>query len=134
MKDFFCSILLVVVLSAALSLADFATVPMPGNGMGPKRPGNSGMVLPGKGAEPAHMNSHELTRNDRPSGNRIQTAEKTADPEDTARPENEKENDVAMNEVMIAFWHGVVAVLIGEASALLVAVAWMKIRGVKDAQ
>ena len=39
---------------------------------------------------------------------------------------------MAMNEVMIAFWHGVAAVLIGEVSALLVAVAWMKIRGGKD--
>lgn len=34
-----------------------------------------------------------------------------------------------MTEVMIAFWHGVASVLIGEASALLVAVAWMRIRG-----
>ena len=87
------------------------------------------MVLPGKGADPAHMNSLELTRNDRPSGDRIQSAEAQAAPDEAAQPENEKEENATMNEVMIAFWHGVASVLIGEASALLVALAWMKIRG-----
>lgn len=132
MKDFFCSILLVAVLSSALSFVNFSAIPMPGNGMGPKRPGNSGMVLPGKGAEPARVHSQELSRNDRPSGNRIRTAEETADPEDNARSENEMEEGKAMDEIMIAFWHGVAAVLIGETSALLVALAWSKIRGGKD--
>ena len=132
MKDFFYSILLAAVLSAALSFGDFSALPMPSDGMGPKRPGNSGMVLPGKGADPAHMNSPELVRNDRPSGDWIQSAETQTSSDETAQPENEKEENAAMNEVMIAFWHGVASVLIGEASALLVALAWMKIRGGKD--
>ena len=129
MKDFFCSILLVAVLSVALIFADSSAAPMPSYGMGPKQPGNSGMVLPGKGAEPAHMNSSELTRSGRPSSNRIQTKNRQSDPDETVNPENVKEDNASMTEVMIAFWHGVASVLIGEASALLVAVAWMRIRG-----
>lgn len=36
-----------------------------------------------------------------------------------------------MDGIILSFWHGVVAVLIGETSALMVAIAWMKIRNRK---
>ena len=39
-----------------------------------------------------------------------------------------KEEKDSMNEWMVAFWHGVAAVLLGECAALLVAAAWLKIR------
>ena len=36
-----------------------------------------------------------------------------------------------MEGILISFWHGVATVLIGETVALMVAIAWMKIRGRK---
>ena len=128
MKEFLFAVLVTVVLTLIFSYTQMPEMIMPSDGMGPKYPGNSGMVLPGKGAKPARMMARELIKNDRESGEQVRTAQREDTEEEQARPEKEMEVTKTMNEIMIAFWHGVAAVLIGEAAALLVAVAWMMIR------
>ena len=133
MRNFLVAVLVTVVLTLIFSYTQLPEMIMPSDGMGPKYPGNSGMVLPGKGAKPARMMARELIKNDRESGEQVRTAQREDTEEEQARPEKEMEVTKTMNEIMIAFWHGVAAVLIGEAAALLVAVAWMKIREDRNA-
>ena len=95
------------------------------DGNSPKYPGNSGTVLLGYGTEIAEVvipESQESTEGATEEDNEPTVASEEVHIEIT------KEEQKSMNEIVLAFWHGVAAVLIGEASALLVAVAWMKIR------
>ena len=141
MKDVFIGLILTLVLIAFFSSIYTPFEPVVW-GSGDKKPGDSDMVLPGKGAKPAESMSEspqnkteEKTdsvgdENDSTDG---ATADKTESVAyEVLTTEKIKEEHNKVDGLMLAFWHGVGAVLIGEASALLVALAWSKIRGGKD--
>lgn len=112
-------------------------------GSGTERPGNSDMVLPGKGSEPAEVIMSE-SRHEPPV--KVSTSESQGEPtvEATVTDASETEaiencldqtedarSEIFMNDMLVSFWCGVAAVLIGETSALMIAIALikMKIRG-----
>lgn len=139
MKELFISLIATLVLMAFFSSIYTPFEPVSSVGYGDKKPGDSGMVLPGKGSKPAEIMS-ESPQNNRLTSEKTDsfvvtseepepTEESEATSEDTSEEIKEEQNKV--DGLIIAFWHGVGAVLIGEASALLVALAWSKIRGGK---
>ena len=105
------------------------------------RRGDSDLIIPGDGELPA--NSHiepdttqELSQDELTEESFlkfIHTSTKSVS-EFYHQTETEmvlkEKNEVS--EMVIAFWHGVAAVLIGEISALMVAFIWMKIRRAID--
>lgn len=109
-------------------------VPQSGGGM-PTHLGNSGMVVPVDGKEfPESMTVEP------PKGTEQETEETNGlsassgtDKKDSDESNHEIINKVlrketSMNEMVLAFWHGVFAILIGEASAIMVVAVWNKIR------
>jgi hypothetical protein len=126
-------------LVAAFSFSDYRPTEKPnGNGYGTKHKGDSGLILPGDGEEMANTNIEPESIPELPEKTEVAykntateetTEERKSESEETTKENKEEHNKV--NEMIIAFWHGVAAVLIGEASALMVAFAWMKIRGGK---
>lgn len=131
MKDFFIALLVTVVL-----VAIFSSIPAPieeltkGNGIGTEVPGDSGMVLPGKGSEPAEVimsesrcePTVEVITSESQCEPDVEVIENCLDQTEDARGE------ISMNDMLVSFWCGVAAVLIGETSALMVAIALMKIK------
>ena len=106
--------------------------PVSSVGYGDKKPGDSGMVLPGKGSKPAEiMSESPQNKTAEKTDSFVVTSEETEPTEENEEIHTEtiKEEHNKVDGLMLAFWHGVAAVLIGEASALLVALAWSKIRG-----
>lgn len=134
MKELFIYLILTLVLIAFFSSIYTPFEPVSWGGFGNKKPGDSGMVLPGKGSEPVEiMSESPQNKTAEKTDSFVVTSEETEPTEEieaTSEVTNEvtKEKHNKMNGMIIAFWHGVAAVLIGEASALLVAFAWMKIR------
>ena len=88
-------------------------IPDHGSGNGIQQPGGVDVVVFGRGEE------------------RIEITAK-AGAEEIATGEIEEESvkgaQNRMNDVLLAFWHGVAVVLLGEAVALMIATAWIKIR------
>lgn len=93
-----------------------------------KYKGNSGLTIPSKGKEQANTNIElELPKEQTED----ETAEEAEEAEETEVTSEENHTEVkgenkSVDSMIVAFWHGVVAVLIGEVSALFVAFAWMK--------
>ena len=135
MKDVFIGLILTLVLIAFFSSIYTPFEPIVW-GSGDKKPGDSDMVLPGKGAKPAEiMSESPQNKTEEKTDSFVVTSEDpTEESEATSEATSEaiKEEHNKVDGLMLAFWHGVGAVLIGEASALLVALAWSKIRGGKD--
>lgn len=133
--------ILTVTLIVLASYLDYRPAEVPtGNGYGTKQKGDSGLIIPGNGEEMAEVNFEPMQgdkRENKPLEKTQLTEEKsipnsTADKtEAVATSEETKEEHNSMNDILLSFWHGVVTVLIGETVALMVAVAWMKIRGGK---
>lgn len=131
MKDFAAAVLIVAVLSGIFSFGTSPAEDMGSRiGVWPKHPGEQGAVIPGNGdavpdamvvseAEPDVKNAEA----ERTSG---EAPDVPQNPE--TFEENKKEEREGMAEVLTAFWHGVASVLIGETAALMVAIAWLKIR------
>lgn len=91
------------------------------------RKGDTGQVIPGKGAEPATVwpDGVEL-------GETGTETENSQDIKTDKKAPTEETEEQKMDGMIIAFWHGVAAVLIGEVSAILVALAWTKIKGARE--
>ena len=82
------------------------------------------MVLPGGGADMAEVIVQKQMEE-------RQGLSEDADEHKTEEIPTKTEMEVKskMENVVLAFWHGVATVLLGETVALMVAVAWIKIRG-----
>lgn len=134
MKELFISLIATLVLIAFFSSIYTPFEPVSSVGYGDKKPGDSGMVLPGKGSKPAEiMSESPQNKTAEKTDSFVVTSEETEPTEESEEIHTEtiKEEQNKVDGLMLAFWHGVAAVLIGEASALLVALAWSKIRGGK---
>ena len=138
MKNFVLALILTAALIALFSSFDYRPTEKPtGNGYGTQHKGDSGLIIPGDGEFPANTFIEPETIPEQAEGEqatgsevtKVTTEETQSVSEETTEELKEDHNKV--NEMIIAFWHGVAAVLIGEASALMVAFAWMKIRGGK---
>ena len=131
MKRIVLSFLLTAALTALVSYIDYRPSEKPtGDGYVPMFEGDSGLILPGDGEEVAN------TSIEPGSIPETESTEKFAHTSVKSVCENYDQNQQEITEEynnmnILEFWHGVAAVLIGEASALLVAFAWMKIRGGK---
>ena len=92
-------------------------------GIYPTLPGDRGMSLPG-GEEGFAELVPELSKHDLHEQAEQDVEEKI----EQSDPNRGKDQGNNMNDIIIAFWHGVAAVLIGEACALalMLASAWQK--------
>lgn len=97
--------------------------------IGTQYPGDSGLVLPGGGtADMAEVTSRiEPGESETP-----EPSEPADDVEDETQTETEVEAKTNMGNMMLAFWHGVASVLIGEIAAIVVAVAYLRIKKAGD--
>lgn len=118
-KEIWISLIVIVVLVTIFSSIPFVEL-TPRGGSGTEVPGDSGMVLPGKGSEPAEVIMSESRCEPTVE---VTTVENCLDQDQT----EDEGKEISMND-MLSFWCGVVAVLIGETSVLMVAIALMKIK------
>ena len=144
MKNFMLTMILTAALIAVFSFYECPQLETPnGIGWGTKHKGDSGLIIPGDGESPADtfIEPESIPEQAEETEEVVSKMEITTDATvsktesgvtSEVRSEEIKEEHNKVNGMIIAFWHGVSAVLIGEASALLVAFAWMKIRGGKD--
>lgn len=119
MKDYILGLALAVVLMFSFNSTEF----IPTGRSGTRLPGESEVVLPGGGAEPVEVvvfQAKETVKSESPD-----TEAKKEIPVEIIVEEVKEQN---MNDMLLMFWHGVTAVLIGEVSVLLVALAWRKER------
>lgn len=124
-KQVFISIAVLAILGVIFSASNFPAENETPKGTGMQYRGDSGTVVPGNGADPVGVIMPEsLTKSE-------ETDEAMSDVASEEIHEEVEEEQKIMDGWIHAFWHGVVAVLIGEASALVVAFVWMKIRGGK---
>ena len=123
-KDLVISLLVTVVLILLFSRFPEDMPPLL-DGNSPKYPGDSGTVLPGNGTEIVEVITPE-TQQPTESATEEDNEPTVTSEEILTELSEEKQN--SMNDIVLAFWHGVATVLIGETVALMVAIAWMKIR------
>ena len=122
MKDFLIGIaitaVLVFVFSAFVPFFPYGSA----DGIYPTLPGDRGMSLPGGGEGFAEL-IPELSAYDL-----HEQTEQGADGDSEQRePSGGKEQGNNMDEIIIAFWHGVAAVLLGEACGVAVVLcAWLR--------
>lgn len=134
MKNFLFALAITAALIGLFSWMDSRQPLEMGNGYVPKHKGDSGLILPGDGNEMANASiepwsspEQELATDNSVGDKLTPTADKT-EAVATSEKITEEHN---MNDIVLSFWHGVATVLIGETVALMVAVAWMKIRCAK---
>jgi len=125
MKDVFIGISVTVVLAIGFSLFGLNVPPYPPGGNGPRFPGDSGTVLPG-GGETTEQLAEEPFREHTgdKNGHHLETAAETGQFQFI----QSKEEHTTMTEMLVSFWHGVAAVLIGESCALMVAAAYLRMK------
>ena len=135
MKNFIIAVVLLIALSIYFSF--FCNTPGEialQNGFGTQYKGDSGLIIPGDGdslantiIEPENASEPlETFATDNSVGDKMSpTVAKNATTENTTKEKNN------MDGILLSFWHGVATVLIGETVALMVAIAWMKIKGCK---
>ena len=134
MKNLLLALAITAALIGLFSWMDYRQPIELGNGYVPKHKGDSGLILPGGGNEMANASIEpgsipEQTVAYKNSATEARTEERKTESEETTKELKEEHN--RMNDIVLSFWHGVATVLIGETVALMVAVAWMKIRGGK---
>lgn len=128
MKDAIIGIVLTAALVAVFSIFVPIFPTQSVDGVYPTQSGESGIVLPGAGTAFAELSpaisEHRTER---------RTEQGQSETENAAyhkRLEQHEEKEQSMNEIIIAFWHGVAAVLIGEACAialgLILSAAWQR--------
>ena len=132
MKDFLIAVVGTFVLSLVLSVFYTSDLYPAQNGFGTQYPGESGVVLPGGGALPAQVipeaSDEEPQTETGPAREEIPAAtDQTTTCEECEEYEG-KEADSNMGELLISFWHGVAAVLIGETCALAMAAVWLRMK------
>lgn len=128
MKNLIYTLVLSIALTVFFScLGYYPTETKENIGSGTQYKGDSGLIIPGDGELLADT-IIEPENATEPSQGMEETKEETHT--ETIRNYNktitkEKNN---MDGMLLSFWHGVAAVLIGETVCLMVACAWMKIR------
>lgn len=128
MKNLIYTLVLSIALTVFFScLGYYPTETKEDIGSGTQYKGDSGLIIPGDGELLADT-IIEPESTPEPSQGMEETEEETQT--ETIRNYNktitkEKNN---MDGMLLSFWHGVAAVLIGETVCLMVACAWMKIR------
>ena len=131
MTDVIVGIALTAVLVILFSALGYSSIPMQSYGVVPQYRGDSGAVRQGGGdlvaqedpglSDAATVPATEASVADR--GERSSTSDKSVTPESL-----QKKEETSMNDILVAFWHGVATVLIGETCALAVAAAWLRMR------
>ena len=129
MKDIVLTVLITVALVAGFSthgsLVESETTP---KGYGTQIQGDAGMVIPGDGTEPVMAT---IPPESEPIAE-TQTTESESESEPIA-PDMQiniipKKEETNMTDIIVAFWHGVAGVLLGEAAAILIALALAKVK------
>jgi hypothetical protein len=127
MKDFISAVIVTIGLIVLVSFCDIRTTEQTGNGYGTQYKGDSGLIIPGDGELLADtIIEPESTPEPSQAEKTEVTEENTATQEIQTEIITKEKNN--MDGMLLSFWHGVAAVLIGETIALMVACAWMKIR------
>lgn len=128
MKNLIYTLVLFLVLTIFFScLGYYPTETKENISSGTQYKGDSGLIIPGDGELLADT-IIEPESTPEPSQGMEETKEETQT--ETIRNYNKtitKEKN-KMDGMLLSFWHGVAAVLIGETVCLMVACAWMKIR------
>ena len=125
MKNLIMTAILTLALIVLFSSLDYRpSEPGERNGIGFREKGGSGWIVPGHGDRMANGVPEAEATETRPEHI---TAEEAAAPEYMQAEDTEKEK-CEMNEMWIAFWHGVAAMLVGEVSTLFAVFVWTKIR------
>lgn len=126
MKNFVISVMLLIALSLYFSCCGNAPLETAvHNSFGTQYKGDSGLVVPGDGDLLADAIIIEPELVPEPSQTIEETKEEKAISKELTPKEKENNN---MEGMLLSFWHGVAAVLIGETVALMIALAWMKIK------
>ena len=136
MKNIIIAVVLLIALSIYFSF--FGNAPVETalqNGFGTQHKGDSGLIIPGDGDSLANTiiepeNASEPSRGMEETEVTKVTEVTVSETEMVQKEITTKEKN-NMDGILLSFWHGVATVLIGETVALMVAVAWMKIRGGK---
>lgn len=130
MKNFIIAVVLLIALSIYFSFYGNAPVETAfQNGFGTQRKGDSGLIIPGDGDLLANT-IIEPENALEPSQGMEETEETITETITNYNKTTTKEKN-NMDGILLSFWHGVATVLIGETVALMVAIAWMKIKGCK---
>ena len=134
MKNLIYTLVLTVALTAFFScLGYYPTETKEESGSGTQYNGDSGLIIPGDGELLADTIIEPENATEPLDGDELTPTDSTADSTTVSEMEmvqteiktKEKNN---MDGMLLSFWHGVAAVLIGETVCLMVACAWMKIR------
>jgi hypothetical protein len=134
MKNLIIAVLLLISLSLYFSFFGNATAETAlHNGPGTQYKGDSGLIIPGDGDSLANTiveadNAPERTEQAEESEIVTEVTVSETEMVQTEITTKEKNN---MDGILLSYWHGVATVLIGETVALMVAIAWMKIKGCK---
>lgn len=134
-KDFVIALVVTVALIIGFSSGVFPEDIFPPIGnIGTEYPGDSGMIIPGGGDEIAEVDVQADVQAEpvEPVEAEIRASSESAD-EVLSEIQTEIKIDIEtednkMGDIMVSFWHGVAAVLIGETAAIMVAIAYLKIR------
>lgn len=127
MKDLIIALVIMTALIVYFSFADPPTTELTTrNGFGTQYKGDSGQIIPGDGDLLADTLIEQESIPE--CSEQRQTSSEPTVPETTREIHTEiiSKEKIKMDGMLIAFWHGVVAVLIGEASALMVAFVWRR--------
>lgn len=128
MKNLIYTLILSVALTAFFScLGYYPTETKANSGAGTRYKGDSDLIIPGDGELLAEVIIQPESIPE-PAGDEPTEEAKTDEAAMVETSEEIKEEHNRMDGMLIAFWHGVAAVLIGETVCLMVAAAWMKIR------
>lgn len=126
MKNFVIAVMLLIALSLYFSCC--GNTPLETalhNSFGTQYKGDSGLVVPADGDLLADAIIIEPELVPELSQTIEETKEEKAISKELTPKEKEYNN---MEGMLLSFWHGVAAVLIGETAALMIALAWMKIK------
>lgn len=140
-KTSIAALLIVFVLSAIFSIVG-NTYEFSGTGLfGDDTYGQSGVVVPGNGSMPAEFMPEIKHENPDVKDPEKQDSERT-DSENSGMPQVKSEYRMEDNTVMnpiqeitpivtyiaLTFWHTIAAVLIGEATTMIIVLVWQKIK------
>lgn len=120
------AILLIVFFSC---LGYYPTQSEKGDGYSPKYEGDSGLIALGIGELMAEADTRPGAAQEPTVGEELTPTVSEMEMVQTEIITKEKNG---MDGMLLSFWHGVAAVLIGETVCLMVAAAWMKIRRSHD--
>ena len=128
MKDFLIAVVGTIALSLVFSVFYTSDLYPAQNGFGTQYPGESGTVLPGGGALPAQVIPEASDEEPQTETGPAWVETPAADQTQTYEEYEGKEADSNMGELLISFWHGVAAVLIGETCAMAMAAVWLRMK------